>query len=56
MWNEPSNNTTASADITFDFAKFEEDMNKAKKLLEKKEKPKPEKPAKPRTRFTDLEL
>lgn len=54
--NNTSANTTASADITFDSAKFEEDINKAKKLLDKKEKPKPEKPAKPRTRFTDLEL
>lgn len=55
VW-EGSRNTTASADFTFDSAKFEEDINKAKKLLDKKEKPKPEKPAKPRTRFTDLEL
>ncbi len=53
---EGSRNTTASADFTFDSSKFEEDMKKAKKLLDKKEKPKPEKPAKPRTRFTDLEL
>lgn len=56
LLNNTSANTTASADITFDSAKFEEDMKKAKKLLDKKEKPKPEKPAKPRTRFTDLEL
>ncbi len=53
---EVENTATSGYTIGIDPAKIEEDINKAKKLLEKKEKPKPEKPAKPRTRFTDLEL
>ena len=57
IWDAASGNSTASANtVGIDAAKFKEDINKAKELLEKKEKPKPEKPAKPRTRFTDLEL
>jgi hypothetical protein len=57
IWDAASGNSTASANtVGIDPAKFKEDINKAKELLEKKEKPKPEKPAKPRTRFTDLEL
>lgn len=56
IWNTTSATTAVDADAEFDFKKFEEGVNKAKKLLEKKEEPKPEKPPKLRTRFTDLEL
>lgn len=57
IWDPPSVNSTASEyTVGIDPAKFREDINKAKELLENKEKPKPEKPKKPRTRFTDLEL
>lgn len=57
IFDAPSVNSTASEySVGIDPAKIREDIDKAKKLLEKKEEPKPEKPAKPRTRFTDLEL
>ena len=56
IWGDGSATTASANTVGIDPAKFKEDINKAKELLEKKEKPKPEKPAKPRTRFTDLEL
>ena len=57
IWDATSVNSTASEyTVGIDPAKFKEDIDKAKEILEKKTKPKPEKPAKPRTRFTDLEL
>ncbi len=54
IWKSLTDNTLGGLWDATTQTKFEEDIKKAKELLEKKEKP--AKPPKPRTRFTDLEL